>query len=60
MYFYIFNELNGDVAILDQAEAMVENEQSKKSDQKDFRDVYDILKNYTAKEQYVKFLILEC
>ena len=36
MYFYILNELNGDVAILDQAEAMVENEQSKKSDQKDF------------------------
>ena len=29
--FLHFNELNGDVAILDQAEAMVENEQSKKA-----------------------------
>ncbi len=50
--FLHFNELNGDVAILDQAEAMVENEQSR-SDQKTC-DVYDILKLY-GKEQYVSF-----
>ena len=36
--FLHFNELNGDVAILDQAEAMVENEQSKKAI-KSLRDV---------------------
>ena len=41
--FLHFNELNGDVEILDQAEAMVENEQSKKAIKR-LRDVYDILK----------------
>ena len=51
--FLHFNELNGDVAILDQAEAMVENEQSKKAIKR-LRDVYDILKLY-GKEQYVSF-----
>ena len=43
--FLHFNELNGDVAILDQAEAMVENEQSKKAIER-LRNVYDILKLY--------------
>ena len=51
--FLHFNELNGDVEILDQAEAMVENEQSKKAIKR-LRDVYDILKLY-GKEQYVSF-----
>ena len=51
--FLHFNELNGDVAILDQAEAMVENEQSKKAIKR-LRDVYGILKLY-GKEQYVSF-----
>ena len=51
--FLHFNELNGDVAILDQAEAMVENEQSKKAIKR-LRDVYDILKLY-GKERYVSF-----
>lgn len=51
--FLRFNELNGDVAILDQAEAMVENSLSKKAIER-LRKVYDILKLY-GKEKYVSF-----
>ncbi|MFR2776624.1 MAG: ATP phosphoribosyltransferase regulatory subunit [Anaerostipes sp.] len=51
--FLRFNELNGDVEILDQAEAMVENEISKKAIER-LRKVYDILKLY-GKEKYISF-----
>lgn len=51
--FLRFNELNGDVEILDQAEEMVDNEISKKAIER-LRRVYDILKLY-GKDQYISF-----
>lgn len=51
--FLRFNELNGDVDILDQAKEMVENETSKKALQR-LHKVYEILKLY-GKEKYVSF-----
>ena len=51
--FLRFSELNGDVAILDQAEEMVDNEISKKAIAR-LRKVYEILKLY-GKEKYVGF-----
>lgn len=51
--FLRFNELNGDVAILDQAESMVQNEISKNALER-LRKVYEILKLY-GKEKYVSF-----
>lgn len=51
--FMRFNELNGDVSILEQAEAMVENETSKNALAR-LHKVYDILKLY-GKEKYISF-----
>ncbi|MCI5623246.1 MULTISPECIES: ATP phosphoribosyltransferase regulatory subunit [Anaerostipes] len=51
--FLRFNELNGDVTILNQAEEMVENETSKKALAR-LRNVYEILKLY-GKEKYISF-----
>ena len=51
--FLRFNELNGDVEILDQAEKMVSNETSRQAIAR-LRRVYEILKLY-GKEKYVGF-----
>ncbi len=51
--FLRFNELNGDVEILDQAEKMVSNDISRKAIAR-LRKVYEILKLY-GKEKYVGF-----
>lgn len=51
--FLRFNELNGDVEILDQAEKMVSNETSRQAIAR-LRRVYEILKLY-GKEEYVGF-----
>ena len=51
--FVQFNELNGDVDILDKADALVSNETSKKAIQK-LRKVYRMLEIYGL-EQYISF-----
>lgn len=51
--FLRFNELNGDVEILDQAEKMVSNDTSRQAIAR-LRKVYEILKLY-GKEKYVGF-----
>ncbi|WP_346683882.1 ATP phosphoribosyltransferase regulatory subunit [Anaerostipes butyraticus] len=51
--FLRFNELNGDVEILDQAEKMVSNETSRQAIAR-LRRVYEILKLY-GREKYVGF-----
>lgn len=51
--FVQFNELNGDVDILDKADALVSNETSKRAIRK-LRKVYQMLKVYGL-EQYISF-----
>ncbi|MDD3186208.1 MAG: ATP phosphoribosyltransferase regulatory subunit [Anaerostipes sp.] len=51
--FFKFNELNGDVSILDHADELVTNSISKDAIKR-LRDVYDLLTNYGL-EQYVSF-----